>query len=450
MKHVWAVVVAGCISVAAVGNDVLDGGGLERPLALMQPPLARLLTSTRALGDWDVHYELLMASLEKVYARNGWDAEPDAFSLDLLREVNAIPPWSPLQRLDKLVEVVGDRYLLDPEQEAHFRAALTRDVAEILTRHAGRIVEYVGDAVQTRVSGDAFTPERVARWVQLSAPVFQDVRRRVNETAREFMSELNDDQRHLAQSDLDALNRRLAGIEQLSQRWVRGDWQPSDWGLEDDPIQLAAAGRGIAATDLLSKATPRRVEEQPSVDASEGSDVPANSGTASVGAANSPGSAPIGAHDDVAPPPRRRLPRGHAASQPAVVDADPWALYVRQFIQKYKLDESQQERAWRFYRDVKPRADKCRALYAERLDAAQRRAAIVRDENAQDAPHAVETERATALRRWFDQLERRLARLPTRAQRQNAETFPLGPPPDVARLAPEEGQPPAPPVSEGP
>ena len=95
--------------------------------------------------------------------------------------------------------------------------------------------------------------------------------------------------------------------------------------------------------------------------------------------------------------------------------------YVKSFIRKYGLNEAQQNRAWAIYRDVKAYGDKLRAraakktagLKGERAKADEsRRSSIDRQIKEADEP----------VRRVFGQMKRRLDRLPTRAQRRNAET----------------------------
>ena len=99
------------------------------------------------------------------------------------------------------------------------------------------------------------------------------------------------------------------------------------------------------------------------------------------------------------------------------VPDDEWARYVRAFIARYQLTERQQRRAWRFYqiyRDARDRA----ASSAKRRE---RRLGDKDDPQVQErrksARERVERDRS----RLFERLKARLEKLPTRAQRRDAE-----------------------------
>lgn len=223
MNRTLAIAIVCCQALLAAAQDAPKPRRGEEPgRASLRENVARLFSSFRELSDWDTHYTYMMDAMEKVYARNGWESEPDVFSLSVIREVNAIPPWTPLARFDTLVEIVSDRYLLDERQEVILRTTLIRESNEMFTRHSDRIMQYAIEAIQTRAGGEPFTPEQVARWVKLAEPVFLDSRRRVGVLAEQMTAELEPDQRELLQADLDALNRRMDNVHEMTQCWARG------------------------------------------------------------------------------------------------------------------------------------------------------------------------------------------------------------------------------------
>jgi hypothetical protein len=374
MNRTLSIAIVCCQALLAAAQDAPKPRRGEEPgRASLRENVARLFSSFRELSDWDTHYTYMIDAVEKVYARNGWQSEPDAFSLSVIREVNAIPPWTPLARFDKLVEIVSDRYLLDERQEGTLRTALIRESNEMFTRHSDRIMQYAVEAIQTRAAGEP------------------------------------SDQRELLQADLDALNRRMDNVHEMTQRWARGEWQPSDWGLEDDPIQT-----GAAAQTATSGAKPTGGKARPSTPTAK-----------SHGASGAGPAAGL------------REPRAGGKKPTATPqDQDPWAEYVRRFIRKYKLDDSQQARAWKIYRDVKHRGDKLRKRYGERVEAARRRAASAGDEKSKVALREAESRKKAVLDRLFEQLKRRLERLPTRAQRRNADPIDLNQPAEMKAKKP--------------
>jgi len=383
----WLIIGLLLTQVSAVGQeaDKPRPPAGERMAALREKAL-RLIRAAEALGNWDEHYEYALDAIERVFERNNWNSESDLFSLEMVREVGAIPPWEVQERFNKAVEMVGDRYLLDEGQMAALQHQALKINVGLFSRHSDRILQYALEAVQTRAAGEPFTPEQVARWTELAEPVFQDARQSVNAAAKQFMEQLDPEQRELLQRDLDAANRRMADIERLGAKWKRGQWDPHDWGMEDDPIQNQWA---------------------------RGPEAPATGGAEARPESPPAPAAPASAAQ---PPPSER----EQATQQPKAD-DPWAKYVRAFIKKYQLNDEQQQRAWLFYRDAKERDE----LFAKRHD---RRTAALRtkagksdDERTRAALHAENEKRRSESERLFNLLKRRLERLPTRAQRKNAE-----------------------------
>lgn len=410
-----------CLHVGVAGAQAQPNSqdDEDKRTSRLRQNVGRLLENFQGLSDWDTHSGYLLDAMEKAYDRNGWDSEPDQFSLTLIREVNTVPPWQVRERFDKLVEVVSDRYLLDAQQEQKLRVTLIRESNEMFAIHSSRIMQYAVEAIQTRAAGEAFTAEQVARWVKLAEPVFMDGRTRMNAAATRLKAELDPDQQALLQEDLDAANRRMADVEEMSQHWMRGEWQASDWGLEEDPIQVAGEARAASAAPATKPdsqagrqptATARKAPPQRSVTARRPVTVNPQPG-------RGPRPAPTGSAATPAPRPGTSPPETRGPAQPN----DPWAQYVERFIRKYKLDEAQQARAWKIYRDVKTRSDKYRGRYAQQIEAARRRTKASEDPKAAAAVRELEAKRDADLSRLFEQLKRRLERLPTRSQRANAE-----------------------------
>lgn len=356
-----------------------------------------LIQATQALGDWEEHYGYMLDAVERVFERNGWNSESDLFSLEVVREVGAIPPWNVQQRYERFLEMIGDRYLLDEEQMASLRRRLIRANIELFSRHADRIMQYLPEVIETRAAGEPFTPEQIARWTKLAEPVFQDVRGRLNALAADFIEELDPEQRELVERDMAAANRRMRDLERIAQRWKRGQWAPRDWGLEDDPIQnpggrpLDGSGRN-GATSRPAAGDAERLAESDAEAEQSGS-----------------------AEKSVRP-------------GPDATDDDPWARYVRAFIGKYHLNDEQQQRAWLIYRDATQRRALFEQRYRRELELLRGRVAAADNEQTRATLRQREDRWEDEQQRLFKLLKRRLERLPTRAQRREAEPGELEPP----------------------
>ena len=380
--------------VAALGQTDEDRRAETPPsphdrLRTLQRRAARLVQAARSLGNWEEQYVYMLDAAERVFERNGWDSESDLFSLEVFREVGAIPPWQIQERYDTLIGMASDRYLLDEDQQASLQDHFVQIGVNIFSRHSDRIMQYATEAIETRAAREPFTPEQVERWVRLAEPVYLDVRKNMNLMADDFMEELDPEQRELFQRDLDAANRRLLDVDRMAQSWKHGEWDPHDWGLEEDPIQMqglqAAADAAGDVTTRPGAARARRGVESPGMDQAQ--------------------------------PPRSEQARPGKPSS----DDHPWAQYVRAFIRKYNLNSEQQQRAWLLYRDARERDEIFDHRYHRQMESLRNRAGTL-DAGALRTALSKQAERHCGERdRLFNLLKRRLERLPTRTQRKNAE-----------------------------
>ncbi len=215
----------------------------------------------------------------------------------------------------------------------------------------------------------------------------------MNRAAADFAEQLDPEQRDLAAADLAAANRRVERAREGLAEWRAGRWTPAQWGLQDDPIQ-------------------NRTARPHDADAAEGADPDGAAPAARDPARRAPGQVPP--RDDPPtgqPPPRDGAPRRApaAAPEPRITD-DPWAAYVRGFIERYRLNPDQQQQAWRIFGSAVAQRDRLRD---------DPRAP--RGTSPPTASQPAATRRHGPAERLFEQLKARLDRIPTRAQRAAAE-----------------------------
>jgi hypothetical protein len=366
----------------------------------MAENIRKFIQTLSQIPSWEEERENMLGAMNKVFAANGWDAEPDLFAMDLITELEQLPPTAFQQRFDTLVGALSDRYMLSEEQEQIMRRTIQRESQELFMKHSGRIMQYGLEAIQTRIAGEPFTPEQVARWVSLAEPVFMDARERVKVVSERFMEHLDPEQQGLLRRDLEADDRRATRMLEMAQGWKRGEWQASDWGLDEDPIQTgagraadAAAGQDAAAAGA---ADPRK--SRPGVTRAEDApQEPPATDTPSDTAAPSGG------------------PPATPPAAAAVTDNDPWAQYVRDFTRRYSLNDTQQQRAWLIYKEVRQHRDQLLRRAAARGTANEPPPA-----GSTPAPPILDEKQQSAVDRLYEQLKRRLERLPTRAQRKAA------------------------------
>jgi hypothetical protein len=365
--------------------------------------MAWLMRIARELGDWETHHAYAMSAMERIFERNGWDSEADEFAREVVREVDAIPPWAPQERLDRFMELFSDRYALDEPQERHFREVLLEESSRLFARQSGRIMQYAPEVIRTRAAQEPITAEQVARWATLMMPVLEDAARTNRRVVERLLPELDPTQQEMLRGDVEAHARRLDVLQQMARSWQQGEWRPEDWGLEEDPIQTGAVASDQAPQADQADPTARTPGERQAAAVDEGESPAARDRSTNRLPA---GGVPV-------PSPAGGVAGGgrHTGR-----DDHPWADYVRQFIRKYSLDADQERSAWRIYDSV-----------TEQRRQLERRTGV---RTAQAPPLTTQPatgpaagfEPVTAHERLFEQLRRRLERLPTRAQRAAAES----------------------------
>ncbi len=261
--------------------------------------LQALLRDARRLGPWEGNRQVLNDVVASMWRRNGWTSEADEFARKVVGEVSKHPPWQLSERFDTFSETLADRYDLDASQRQKLRNVVTRDVWAMFFRHPRAVLQVGKELIETRVSGQPFTQDQVARWSKLMQPVVGELRRTLDGWAVEIGGDLSPEQQALLKHDVAAYRRRLTHSDRLMRKWAKGQWQPNEWGLEKDPLHAGAIAE-------VKSAAVKRSMTQPA-----------------------------------------------AAT---VIAADAWERYVRDFISRYGLDESQQVTAWSILGEIRERA----------------------------------------------------------------------------------------------
>lgn len=261
--------------------------------------LQALLRDARRLGPWERNRQVLNDAVASMWRRNGWTSEADEFARQVVGEVSKYPPWQLSERFDTFCEALGDRYDLDASQRQKLRTVVTRDVWAMFFRHPRAVLQVGKELIETRVSGQPFRQDQVARWSKLMQPVVGEIGRTVDGWAAEIGDELSPEQQALLKRDVAAYQRRLTHSGRLMRKWAKGQWQPNEWGLEKDPLHAGAVA------EVKSAAV------------------------------------------------KRSMP---APATATVVATDSWERHVRNFISRYGLDESQQVTAWSILAEIRERA----------------------------------------------------------------------------------------------
>jgi hypothetical protein len=196
--------------------------------------------------DWDEEAGRLRRAAESVWQRNGWNEESDTFAREVACEVTAIPPWDVVARLNLLTTRITERYGLTEEAASRFRTSLLGEAGRLLMHHGPVMIEKGREVLAARVRGEPYTPQQVAEWAKLLEPLLADAQVSADRLAEEIQPSLDAEHKLLLDRDRESFQKRTKYVDTMRTRWSDGKWQPTDWGLEADPIQNRAVPPGPA------------------------------------------------------------------------------------------------------------------------------------------------------------------------------------------------------------
>ncbi|MFH1418621.1 MAG: hypothetical protein ABII12_10110 [Planctomycetota bacterium] len=192
------------------------------------------------IGSWDQQSLLMNEATDNIFAQQGWDSEADQYARQLMRNVGGIPPWKPQERQQVFMENLQVRYGLTPAQRDEMNATVQHEAMMVGARHFKDLFPVVMEVVQTRVKNKPFTAEQVQRWSQAIGPVMDDSLKAVERVTGKLRDSMTPEQQKTLDQDTEALKRRHGDVEKMVERWKQGGWNPTDWGLQNDPVHAGA------------------------------------------------------------------------------------------------------------------------------------------------------------------------------------------------------------------
>jgi|GEM_PF-1044020 len=428
------------------------------------------------------------------------------------------PRWSSLINIDAMIDnyarLLARKYNLTEEQDAFTQEFLRERAHTFLDRHRAELFDLVDRLFEVRNGAD-ITPQELVEWGKRAQPLFEEARVLIIDGNNEWRSILTEEQRKLHDEDLKLMYDSFATTEDQLRRMVSGQMTVEEFrhgtGRRSPPVG-PGGDRPVSPKGLEGAGgAPSSPAPAPPAAASPAPPAPPSTPpAASAGGPPAPAPAPSGSpkasratHSPKPPsssqpagPPRPREPvdekgreaalarleelrrlkdnpsasagpparpgvKGRAAS-PGGAGTDfesQWDAYVRDFIQKYKLDEEQQQRAYAILKQCKEEArayvDKRKSTIEDLDRRIQALAGSGDKEKAAELGKLNEkkTKLMAPVNMIFEKrLKPRLEKLPTRAQREAAEAAMKSPgtakprgnePP---RAGPPPAPPPAPPV----
>jgi len=200
----------------------------------------QLEEQAKRMGPWENEAGTITEAYTNIFAKNGWDSEPDRFSLDLINQVSRIDPWHPAQREEVFFNGLQVRYGLTPDQRSLVSREMRTESMTVTMKHLTEIMPVALEIAQTRAQQKPFTAEQVQKWSKQFGPIMDDALAAVQRVEQKLRKTMTPQQREILDVDMKAVLKRHHAIEKMVKDWQAGKWNPGDWGLENDPIHAAA------------------------------------------------------------------------------------------------------------------------------------------------------------------------------------------------------------------
>ncbi len=194
-----------------------------------------LLNATKQIGPWEQQSAQNEEATGLVFQRQGWTSEPDQFALNMIREVDRVPPWQTKQREEIFLNSLQSRYQLTDNQKSMINQKMRFESMRLSVKYFKDAAPIAMEALKTRASGQPFTAEQMARWSRAAQPILADARDSIEKVAGELSGTMTPEQRKQMEGDLKAFLKRHDDVVKLTERWERGEWDPRDLGLDHDP-----------------------------------------------------------------------------------------------------------------------------------------------------------------------------------------------------------------------
>ncbi len=361
--------------------------------------------------------------------------------------------------IDNHARMLARRYNLTPEQDQYTQDFLKAKCDEFLAQHRDELFALVDRMFEVRSGGEMDATELV-QWGKKALPLYEQAKQIIIEGNAQWREILTDEQRKIHDEDLRQMYESFAGTEEQLQRIVTGQMTVEEFRRGDRLDRPAPRNVGQSTLPLpppppppvsAPPATPpggHVISPPPAKDATPAKPGggPPNPRTRTPGRPE-PAPAPSGGvavpNPTPVPPtpggvvnaPGGRIPRG-AVANPAAASAGfegQWEAYVREFIQRYQLDEAQSQKANSILRECQDQARGYMSRRKADFDRLDERLKLLSGETDKTkAMMEIQQQRQKLLEpvgRIFErQLKPRLERLPTRAQRQAAEAAGKAPP----------------------
>lgn len=375
--------------------------------------------------------------------------------------------------IDNYSRFLARQYNLNDEQNGITRELLRERAYKFLNKHEEELRGLVDRMFEVRTGG-AMTPDELVEWGRRAAPLYEEAKQAIVEGNNDWRQILNEEQKKTHDQVLQQMQESFATTEEQLERIVSGQMTvdefrnpgsfgrsarrnaarnrpappPPDAGVEDAPPPETGTGpirpgsepppppgapdgeTGAAAGEAGAVHTPPG-ERPRRINRPTRKSEPLHPNEGRGGAAAGRDARPRRDLGDEPPEERGGRPRARRGADKAAGGtefASKWEQYVREFIQRYGLNEEQQQQAQAILKDCQAQGERhIRGKKSEmdRIDARITELRNTRDPAATKEVAELSEQRQKLIEpieQIFEKsLKPRLEKLPTRAQRKSAE-----------------------------
>lgn len=342
--------------------------------------------------------------------------------------------------MDNYIRILSRKYDLSEEQAAYTRDFVQQRVDQFLEQHRDNLSGLVDRLVDVRSGGEISQAELMA-WGEQVLPIYQEAREIIIQGNDEWRGILNERQKVIHDQDLLLMEQSFATTEDQLSRLVTGEMTVEEFRnprrhrrtRPAEPTPQAAITPDAAQVEAQPAPEPARRPEpraaatrQPQSDRrATPSRRPANVNRRPVA---TPGAAAQGERQPTRP--GRQPARSTAGANEDNFESK-WEAYVKQFIERYDLNEEQQAQAHKILKSCQNTADRYMRGRRTAIDEIDKELGKLATSQEPDKAQKLSqlTQKRTELLKPLDeiferQLKPRLEKLPTRAQRDAAEKGP--------------------------
>jgi hypothetical protein len=352
--------------------------------------------------------------------------------------------------VDNYTRFLVRKYDLTEEQNAYTKSLLRERSYEFLDQHEDELRALVDQMFDVRTGGE-MTPQELIEWGQRVKPIYEEAKRLVIEGNNEWRDILTEEQKKIHDDDLKLMYQSFETTEDQLKRIVSGEMTVEEFRSPQAPHR---ASRPRPPRHPASRREPPLAQEpppppdEPTRLGPSASDVKAEPRAPVEPTSQSKARVvqPKGAREPPSRAVQPRTERGKDESERSTstpheprpergpakatgeVPEGAWEKYVREFIEKYKLNDEQAQKANTVLEDCKSQRDRYLRGRQEQIEQLDKQ--IEELKNSKDKNKATHLAKLTDTRKklmepidqiFEQQLKPRLERLPTRAQRRAAE-----------------------------